>query len=78
MACFSSTLASNDAYWHLKTGQYIWQNHRLTVPDPFAFTTDLSNVAYPGEEKRLYFNLTQEGWRKSVFICSTPEPVFQV
>jgi len=60
MACFSSTLASNDAYWHLKTGQYIWQNHRLTVPDPFAFTTDLSNVAYPGEEKRLYFNLTQE------------------
>ncbi len=28
-----------DLFWHLKTGEWIWQNHALPTADPFAFTT---------------------------------------
>lgn len=60
LACFSTPFKSNDAYWHLKTGQYIVQNHALPVPDPFSFTTYLGKPAYRGEETTRYFNLTHE------------------
>ena len=36
---FSPESYDSDFWWHLKTGQYIVENHTLPVPDPFAFTT---------------------------------------
>lgn len=32
-----------DFFWHLKTGEWIWQNKRLPSEDPFAYTTGLYN-----------------------------------
>jgi hypothetical protein len=49
-----------DFWWHLKTGQYIWQNHKLPLPDPFAYTTYMHGDSYPGESLVRYFNLTHE------------------
>lgn len=42
----------NDFFWHLKTGQWIWQHGRLPVHDPFNFT----NPATPTPAMR--FTLT--------------------
>jgi hypothetical protein len=50
----------SDSWWHLKSGQFILQQHRLPVPDQFAYTTYLGKPAYPGEETTRYFNLTME------------------
>src|SRR5262245_61409901 len=57
---FSTSFKDPDAWWHLQTGEYLWQQHKLPVPDPFAWTTSLAGEAYPGEEKVRYFNLTHE------------------
>jgi hypothetical protein len=53
-------IGDSDFWWHLKTGQFIWQNHKLPVPDPFAYTTYLHSDSYPGESLVRYFNLTHE------------------
>lgn len=53
-------IGDSDFWWHLKTGQFVWQNHRLPVPDPFAYTTYLHPDAYPGESMVRHFNLTHE------------------
>jgi hypothetical protein len=60
VAWFSPPVADTDAWWHLKTGQYIVQQHRLPVPDPFAYTTYKAGQSYAGEEITRYFNLTHE------------------
>lgn len=60
-------IGDSDFWWHLKTGQYIWQNHRLPVPDPFAYTTYLHPDAYPGESTVRYFNLTHEWLSQVIF-----------
>jgi len=65
-ASFSSEISDTDTWWHLKTGQYIAQNHRLPVPDPFAYGTYLGRPAYPGEEHTRDFNLTHE-WLAQVY-----------
>jgi hypothetical protein len=57
---FSPEVADSDAWWHLKTGQYILQTHRLPDPDPFAFTTQNAKPAYPDEPIVRHFNLTHE------------------
>jgi hypothetical protein len=57
---FSTEIADYDFWWTLKSGQFIAQNHRLPVPDPFAFTTRLAHDAYPGESVTRQFNLTFE------------------
>ena len=57
---FYSTIGRSDFWWHLKTGQYIWQHHALPVPDPFSYTTYMGQPAYPGEDITRYFNLTHE------------------
>jgi hypothetical protein len=67
LACFSPAFQDHDAWWHLKTGQYIVQNHKLPVPDPFAFTTYIGRPAYPGEQATRYFNLTHE-WLAQAFL----------
>lgn len=60
VACFSPAFQDHDSWWHLKTGQFILQQHRLPTPDPFAYTTYLGRPSYPGEAETRYFNLTHE------------------
>src|SRR5580700_4758861 len=60
LGLFSTELADSDAWWHLKTGQYIVTQHRLPYPDPFAYTTTLAKPAYAGEAATQRFNLTHE------------------
>jgi hypothetical protein len=57
---FSPEIADTDFWWHLKSGEYIWQTHSLPNPDPFAFTTAGAREAYPGESVTRAFNLTHE------------------
>ena len=38
---FSQETGDSDMWWHLAVGRYIWQHHRLPVPDPFSYTTDM-------------------------------------
>ncbi|MBS1854174.1 MAG: hypothetical protein JST11_02325 [Acidobacteria bacterium] len=52
IAIFAGPIADTDFWWHLRTGQWIAQQHRLPVPDPFAYTTGAGMVAR--------FNLTHE------------------
>lgn len=67
MGLFSPEAADTDFWWHLKTGQYIVQQHTLPVPDPFSFTSSLGPPAYPGEPLTRYFNLTHE-WLSQILI----------
>lgn len=64
---FSPAISDPDFWWHLKTGQYIWEHHALPVPDPFAFTTAGARPAYPGEPQVQHFNLTHEWLAQVVF-----------
>jgi hypothetical protein len=64
---FSPEISDPDFWWHLKTGQYIFQNHALPVPDPFAYTTAMGSPAYAGEPRTRYFNLTHE-WLAQVLL----------
>ncbi|MGA2267122.1 MAG: hypothetical protein ABSH44_01510 [Bryobacteraceae bacterium] len=66
MGWFSSEVSDPDTWWLLKSGQYIWQTHKLPVPDPFAYTTYLGKPAFPGEEHMRDFDLTHE-WLSEVF-----------
>jgi hypothetical protein len=67
LALFSTEAADSDTWWHLATGKYIWQNHRLPVPDPFSYTTDLGKPQYPGELVTRHFNLTHEWGMQLIF-----------
>ncbi len=60
LCAFSREVSDSDTWWHLAAGKYIWQNHRLPVPDPFSFTTDMWPPAYPGELMTRHFNMTHE------------------
>lgn len=57
---FSTEFADTDAWWHLKTGEYIILQHRLPYPDPFAYTTAVAKPSYEGEAATQRFNLTHE------------------
>jgi hypothetical protein len=59
MACFSTEVADSDTFWHLETGKYLVEHHRMPVPDPFSFTTYLGKPQ-AGEETVRNFNLTHE------------------
>jgi hypothetical protein len=64
---FSPEIYDSDFWWHLKTGQYIVENHALPVPDPFAFTTSGAGEAYTGEAVTRHFNLTHEWLAQVLF-----------
>jgi hypothetical protein len=64
---FTPEIYDSDFWWHLKTGQYIVENHALPVPDPFAFTTASAGQAYPGEAVTRHFNLTHEWLAQVLF-----------
>jgi hypothetical protein len=51
-AIFAGPIEDTDFWWHLKTGQWIAQQHRLPVPDPFSYKT--------GGDATARFNLTHE------------------
>ena len=67
MGWFSTEVSDSDTWWLLKSGQYIWQNHKLPVPDPFAYTTYMGKLAFPGEEHMRDFDLTHEWLSEVVF-----------
>ena len=56
-----------DTWFHLRTGAYIVQNHKLPVPDPFSWTTYMGQPAYPGEETTRDLNLKHE-WGAQVIL----------
>src|SRR5215469_9574864 len=66
LALFSTEAADTDTWWHLAAGKYIFQNHRLPVPDPFSYTTDLGKPL-PGELVTRHFNLTHEWGTQLIF-----------
>jgi hypothetical protein len=66
LACFSTEVADSDTFWHLKTGQYLVEQHKLPRPDPFSFTTYLG-TPLPFEETVRAFNLTHE-WLAQIFM----------
>jgi hypothetical protein len=67
LGLFSTEMADPDAWWHLRTGQYIVEQHRLPSPDPFAWTTATARPGYAGEESTRRFNLTHE-WLAQVIM----------
>jgi hypothetical protein len=67
LGLFSTELSDPDAWWHLKTGEYIVTHHRLPVPDPFAYTAFQAKDAYPGERQVRYFNLTHEWLAQAIW-----------
>lgn len=64
---FTPEVADSDTWWQLETGKYIVQNHKLAVPDPFAFTTAKAGAAYPDEPVVRHFNLTHEWLAEILF-----------
>jgi hypothetical protein len=52
LAVLAGPVEDTDFWWHLKTGQWIAQERRLPVPDPFSYTTAADPTAR--------FNLTHE------------------
>lgn len=67
LGLFSTEAEDTDFWWHLKTGQYIAQRHALPAPDPFAYSTAMNPLAYPGEDQVRHFNLTHE-WLSQVML----------
>src|SRR5579871_3176726 len=64
---FSTELADPDAWWHLATGRYIVTQHRLPLPDPFAYTTAKVAPADGAEAATRRFNLTHEWLAQAVW-----------
>ena len=60
LGLFATEMSDSDCWWNLATGRYVVNEHRLPVPDPFAYTTAGAATVYPGEEQTRYFNLTHE------------------
>ena len=59
---FSTEMTDPDAWWHLATGRYIVEQHRLPVPDPFAYTTAMAPSSPTAR-----FNLTHEWLAQAVW-----------
>src|SRR5215471_21689535 len=66
LSMFSGEVRDTDIWLALKTGQHTIETRRLTVPDPFSYTTDLSPARYAGEESTRHFNLTHEWLAQSL------------
>jgi hypothetical protein len=64
---FSGAVGDGDTWFHLRTGAYIVQNHKLPDPDPFSWTTYMGHPAYPGEEATRDLNIKHE-WLAQVIL----------
>ena len=67
LGLFSTEIGDPDFWWHLKTGQYIVTQHRLPVPDPFAYTTAHAAPVSADEAATRKFNLTHEWLAQAVW-----------
>src|SRR5437899_9948612 len=59
-ALFTGEAGDADTWIHLATGQWMVANHRLPIPDPFAWTTYLGHSMYPAEYATRDLNLKHE------------------
>src|SRR6185369_16752576 len=55
---FTTPVGEGDLFWHVKTGEWIWQHKSLPASDPFSFTVKDVNPFNP-ESKRIPFLLKQ-------------------
>ena len=67
LGLFSTEISDPDFWWHLKTGQWIVTQHRLPVPDPFAYTTASAPPVSPDEAATRQFNLTHEWLSQAIW-----------
>jgi hypothetical protein len=67
LGLFSTEMSDPDSWWNLAAGRYVVTEHRLPVPDPFAYTTAGAAPVYPGEERTRHFNLTHEWLAQAVW-----------
>jgi hypothetical protein len=67
LSMFTAPVGDPDTWFHLRTGAYVVQNHKLPVPDPFSWTTYMGQPAYPGEETTRDLNLKHE-WGAQVIL----------
>src|ERR1039457_1847640 len=58
LGAFSREIYDSDFWWHLRSGQYILEQHALPSPDPFSWTTTGARDAYASESRTRRFNLT--------------------
>jgi hypothetical protein len=65
---FSGPISSADFWWHLKSGQYIYETRALPATDPFSFTT---NWDTPDSQtlRNQHFTLKQS-WLAQIFMYS--------
>jgi hypothetical protein len=63
---FSVEIKDPDFWWHLKTGEYISQHHKLPQSDPFAYTSLSKDPLHP-ESKRIKFILLQYWLAQLIF-----------
>src|SRR4051794_25232804 len=66
-AMFTDEIGDADTWIHLRTGQWIVANHKLPIPDPFAWTTYLGQPVYPAEYATRDLNLKHE-WLGQVIV----------
>jgi hypothetical protein len=64
---FSGAVGDADTWFHLRTGAYVVQHHKLPDPDPFSWTTYMGQPAYPGEEATRDLNIKHE-WGAQVIL----------
>jgi hypothetical protein len=67
MGLFATEIGDPDFWWHLKTGESIVTQHRLPVPDPFAYTTAIAPPVSPDEAATRHFNLTHEWLSQAIW-----------
>src|SRR5262249_10630074 len=76
ISLFTSEAGDVDTWWHLKTGQYVVQQHKMPVPDPFSWTTYMGKDTYPGEAVTRRFNLTHEWLSQAMMYSAVAAKVF--
>lgn len=57
LALFIHPVHDPDFWWHLKTGEWVWQHRSIPESDPFSFTTD-ENIR-PAQQTRVNYLLAQ-------------------
>jgi len=60
LSMFTAPAGDPDTWFHLRTGAYIVEHHKLPDPDPFSWTTYLGQPAYPGEAMTRDLNIKHE------------------
>lgn len=63
---FSVEIWDPDFWWHLKTGEYIYQTKSLPDSDPFSYTSFSGNLIHQ-DSKRITFILSQYWLAQLVF-----------